>query len=85
MGVYGTDLLVGGDFTTAGGLASAKFAKWDGGSWVTLAGGVAGAGQNVHAIGVSGSNVYVGGEFTTADGNPANTLAVRSRRWQTES
>jgi hypothetical protein len=68
----GTDLYVGGKFTTAGGSSANHIAKWDG-SWSALGSGLGGS---VYAIAI-GSYVYAGGNFTTAGGNSANYIA----RW----
>ena len=40
----GPALFAGGLFTTAGGVAAAKIAKWDGLGWTPLGGGLTGAG-----------------------------------------
>ena len=71
--VSGSDVYVGGDFTTAGGVANTRhIARWNGSTWSAL-----GAGTNgeVHAIAVSGSDVYVGGHFDSAGGRAANNIA----------
>ena len=70
--VSGSDLYMGGHFTTAGGIAATNIAKWDGGSWSAL-----GAGMNyyVYTLAVSGSDLYAGGSFTTAGGISANNIA----------
>ncbi|MFN8493559.1 MAG: PxKF domain-containing protein [Caldilineaceae bacterium] len=72
LAVSGSDLYVGGGFTTAGGVSAIAIAKWDGSSWSAL-----GSGMNnvVRALAVSGSDLYVGGNFTTAGGVSANHIA----------
>ena len=73
------DLYVGGQFTTAGGAAANRVARWNGTAWSPLGAGV-GAGTNdlVSALAVAGNgDVYVGGQFTTAGGAAANNVA----RW----
>lgn len=66
-------LYVGGDFTTAGGDAAVRVAKWNGAFWSALGDGINGA---VYALATSGSNVlYAGGVFSTADGYEANKVA----------
>ncbi|MFA6232965.1 MAG: hypothetical protein WC824_02085 [Bacteroidota bacterium] len=70
--VSGSDVYVGGMFSTAGGSSANRIAKWNGGSWSALGTGLNG---NVFAIAVSGSDVYVGGGFTTAGGISANRIA----------
>jgi uncharacterized repeat protein (TIGR02543 family) len=77
LAVSGTDLYVGGDFTTAGGNAANYIAKWNGSTWSALGSGVNGGLSYtiVYALAVSGSDLYVGGEFTTAGGSEANNIA----------
>ena len=70
--VSGTDLYVGGQFTTAGGGSANNIAKWNGTSWLSLGGGINGT---VMAITVSGTDLYAGGTFTTAGGVSANNIA----------
>jgi hypothetical protein len=63
IGVSGSNVIVGGTFTNAGGLRAVRIARWDGNSWSSI-GGINGS---VLTIRVSGTNVYVGGIFTQAD------------------
>ncbi|MEJ2720343.1 MAG: hypothetical protein P8181_04285 [bacterium] len=63
---------VGGDFTQAGGRTVNRIARWDGGSWGGMGGGVNG---NVNAIAVGTDGVYVGGNFTSTGGGSANYIA----------
>ena len=73
--IAGSQVYVGGDFTSAGGVADANFiARWDGGAWHAL-----GPGLNyiVYAIAVIGADVYVGGYFTDAGGNPSADHVAR--------
>ena len=72
MAVSGSNVYVGGQFTTAGGVTVNHIAKWDGSSWSALGSGVGG---EVLAIAISGNNVYVGGFFNTAGGAPARNIA----------
>ena len=65
-----TNLYVGGAFTTAGGVAVNRIARWDGRQWAALGSGVSGG--NVFAIATQGTNVFVGGGFSSA-GGVANT------------
>ncbi|QKG53068.1 hypothetical protein [Hymenobacter sp. BRD67] len=75
--VSGTDVYVGGNFTTAGGTAANYVAKWNGSTWSSLGTGSAnGVGSSVSALAVRGTNVYVGGSFSTAGGLPANAVAM---------
>jgi hypothetical protein len=72
LAVSGSDLYVGGDFTTAGGSAATNIAKWNGSSWSALGPGM---NHGVSALAVSGSDLYAGGEFTTAGGSAATGIA----------
>jgi len=71
-------LYAGGEFTTAGGVAASRIARWDGTSWSALGSGVAG---RVYALtdhdDGSGPALYVGGEFFTVGGVAARMIA----RW----
>ncbi|MBI4785637.1 MAG: hypothetical protein HY782_01130, partial [Chloroflexi bacterium] len=70
--VNGSDVYVGGIFTSAGGIPASSIAVWNGSSWSALGAGVDGA---VYAIAVSGNDVFVGGYFTTAGGVSAHSIA----------
>ncbi len=78
--VSGSDVYVGGNFTTAGGISANYIAKWNTSTsaWSALATGMNG---QVNAIAVSGSNVYVGGWFTTAGGSSAKYIAKWNGTW----
>jgi len=66
--VSGSDVYVGGAFTGAGSVPhDDSIARWDGGQWHPVGGGVH---KEVAAIAMSGTHVYVGGLFTDAGGNP---------------
>jgi hypothetical protein len=78
--ISGSDVYVGGAFTTAGGVSASNIAKWDGSNWSALGSGVSGGGGGgliigAFAIAVSGNDVYVGGSFATAGGINANRIA----------
>jgi hypothetical protein len=78
LAMLGSDLYVGGEFTTAGGIAASNIAKWDGSTWTALGSGLAvegGSFSAVYALAVSGSNLYAGGNFYTAGGSPGNNIA----------
>ena len=72
------ELYAGGDFTTAGGTPASRIAKWDGGTWSALGGGIDTSfgiiALTVHDDG-TGEALYAGGEFTTAGGTPASNVA----------
>ncbi len=70
--VSGSNVYVGGFFSTAGGVAVSSIAKWDGTSWSALGTGVNGT---VYALAVSGSDLYVGGSFQFAGSVPVNSIA----------
>lgn len=61
--VDGTDVYVGGTFTTAGGEPASRIARWDGTRWWPLGPGLNGA---VQSITIHGGQVYVGGSFSAA-------------------
>lgn len=77
------DLIVGGSFTTAGGVPASAVARWNGDVWSGLGTGTSpGVGgvnyPQVHDIEVvTNGDVIVGGQFLTAGGSPANYIA----RW----
>jgi hypothetical protein len=74
----GTNLFVGGAFTTAGGTTVNRIAKWDGLSWSAMNTGTVGVNNTV--IGTVwdsvDSKLYAVGAFTTAGGTAANRVAV---------
>lgn len=72
LAVNGTDVYLGGDFSSIDGIRANRIARWNGHTWSDLNGGVNG---NVWAIAVDGSDVYVGGDFTSAGGKSANGIA----------
>ncbi|MBL8754049.1 MAG: hypothetical protein JNK15_12185 [Planctomycetes bacterium] len=75
------DLLVGGTFTTAGGVNANRIARWNGTNWSALGSGVADGANTyvtVHAIAsMPNGDVVLGGDFTTAGGLAASRIA----RW----
>lgn len=69
------DLVVGGNFTSAGGVAANRVARWNGSTWSPL-----GSGMNdfVHALQLMpNGDIVAGGQFTTAGG----VNAVYAARW----
>ncbi|GAA4049516.1 hypothetical protein GCM10022409_40140 [Hymenobacter glaciei] len=73
----GTDIYIGGTFTTVGNVVANRVAKWNGTAWSPLgtntANGVSGA---VTALALAGNgDVYAGGFFTQAGGAAANRVA----------
>lgn len=78
LAVSGTDLYVGGNFTSAGGVMANSIAKWDGRTWSALGDGVTGGKDQysgVCALLVLNTDLYVGGYFTNAGGVSANRIA----------
>lgn len=74
----GSALYAGGAFTTAGGVAVNRIAKWDGNSWVPVGTGFDGAVNSLTVVDLgSGASLYAGGEFTRAGGVGVNRVA----RW----
>src|ERR1051325_5198666 len=66
-------LVVGGHFTSAGGVAANNIAMWDGQSWTPLGEGV---NIGLHAItALPYGEIAVGGYFTTAGGSPSSHFA----------
>ena len=63
-------LLVGGTFSSIGGVSASRFAVWSGTAWSARAS----YGNTVFTITTNGANAYVGGAFTT----PYAGLAVLS-------
>jgi hypothetical protein len=70
--VYNGDLIVGGLFTTAGGVPANYIARWDGTTWTSLGSGLNG---KVNALAVFNGNLVVAGEFTSAGGIGVNFIA----------
>jgi hypothetical protein len=54
-------LIVGGDFTTIGGIAADHIARWDGGAFSAIHGGTDGP---VYALAPYHDEIQAGGEFT---------------------
>lgn len=74
--VYNGQLIVGGDFTTAGGISANHVAAWNGTSWSALGSPTNGVNGSVYALYVYNNMLYAGGIFTTAGGIPANHIAM---------
>lgn len=71
--VYNGDLIVGGNFTDAGGVSANHIARWDGTNWYPLGLGV---NAKVWALASFGGSLYVGGQFTEAGGIPMLGIAL---------
>ena len=75
----GTNLYVGGNFTSANGVPATNIARWNGSSWSAVGTGINNG--TVEALAVSGTNLYAGGYFTSAGGNAVTNIA----RWNGSS
>jgi hypothetical protein len=74
LGVYGSDLVAGGFFTSAGGSPAVHIAKWNGSTWSPLGAGISGI---VYGLTAWNGNLVAGGLFYNAGGQPAHDIA----RW----
>lgn len=70
----GEALYAGGDFTSAGGAALNRVAKWDGSAWSPLGSGF---NNTVNSLVVFEGSLYAGGAFTASGSTPIDRLA----RW----
>src|SRR5437879_5161961 len=77
--VQGSDVYVGGRFSSINGINVTNIAKWDGTDWKSLGGGIRGRSfPNVLGLAASsGDSLYVGGIFSQAGDTPASNIA----RW----
>src|SRR2546425_1285513 len=79
LAVSGSDLYVGGGFTTAGGSAATNIAKWNGSRWAALR---SGEGGGVVGLADSCKEIDAGGGFETAGGSEGNHIAqMDGSRW----
>jgi hypothetical protein len=85
----GNDAYIGGNFRSAGGIATNNIARWTGSNWEALGSGVEGCISSnptfscspyIATIAVKGKDVYAGGRFAAAGGTSANNIA----RWDGE-
>jgi hypothetical protein len=67
------DIVVGGRFTSAGGVAVNNIARWNGSTWSALESGINGRGRAFAALPQGG--FLAGGNFTLAGGKPSKGLA----------
>jgi trimeric autotransporter adhesin len=76
------ELIVGGTFNTAGGVAANMVAKWTGSEWSALGGGLTRPSVgSVEALYCQGNEIYAGGSFISADGIPLPTNQRGFARW----
>jgi hypothetical protein len=77
LAVSGTNLYVGGAFSTVGRVTASNIARWDGTTWSALGNGVGRfyGDVPVTALAVSTNHLFVGGSFVSAGGVTATNLA----------
>jgi hypothetical protein len=78
LAVVGNEVVVGGSFTSAGGMSANRVARFNTltNTWSSLGTGSSnGVNAGVRALAVVGNEVYVGGLFTSAGGMSANGVA----------
>jgi hypothetical protein len=89
LAVVGNEVVVGGDFTSAGGVSANRVARFNTqtNTWSTLGTGSSnGVNGGVNALAVVGNEVVVGGSFTFAGGVSANHVArfnTQTNTWST--
>ncbi len=67
--IYQHDLMVGGDFTTAGGIEDINnIARWNSAKFFALGSGLAGGDLDARALKLLGNRLIVGGDFNSAGG-----------------
>jgi hypothetical protein len=71
---FNGNLIVGGDFTTIGGIAASCLARWDGTDWIGIQGGVSGDTPSVNSIEVFNNQIFIAGNFENANGIPVNGI-----------
>lgn len=71
---FGGDLIVGGEFTLAGGQPANRLARWTGSSWLAF-GGI--TGSLVRSLAVYQGELHAGGDLVAFSGHPADWIA----RW----
>jgi hypothetical protein len=89
LAVSGSEVFVGGNFTSAGGVSANRVARFNTqtNTWSSLGTGSSnGVNNTVRALAVVGNEVYVGGTFTSAGGVSANRVArfnTQTNTWST--
>jgi hypothetical protein len=76
--VHAGELVVCGNFTSAGGIGANRIAKWNGSAWSALG---LGLNSDAYALTVIGSDLYVGGSFTAVGGVGVNRVARWNGSW----
>ena len=75
----GSDVYVGGDFNTAGGVSVSNIAWWNGASWSNMGGGLANGEGDVSVLGIEVNSqglVFVGGSFDSAGTANVENIAM---------
>jgi hypothetical protein len=72
--VNGSQVFIGGDFTSVGGVKATDIAVYTGGTWHAVGGGTNGV---VESLGVSAGYLYAGGGFTKAGGSATGAPVAR--------
>jgi len=70
--LFGTDLIVAGNFRSAGGQIVNGIARWDGTQWHAMGQGF---NSTVYGICVYNGELYAGGDFTMSGTNPVEYIA----------
>lgn len=76
LAVYGGQLVVGGAFSSAGGVPVFNIAAWDGTAWSALGAGLTGGQGSVWELFVHDGRLVAAGSFNMAGGVPANNIAA---------
>lgn len=76
IGTSGSNLYVGGQFSSFDGVSCGSIIHWDGSTWAPLGNGTGlSSGGYIIEIAASGSDVYISGNFTSVDGVSASNIA----------
>jgi hypothetical protein len=73
MTLFSNNLVVGGNFTSAGGISANRIAQWDGANWSTFG---TGFNNKINALTVFNGKLIAAGNFTTANGVSINRIAM---------
>lgn len=77
LAVYDGELVVGGTFTVAGGVAANHIASWDGSSWSALGSGMVGSNvPRVSTLAAYDGKLVAGGNFYSAGGVSTRDIAA---------
>jgi len=84
MVVANGELMVGGTFTTIGGISSRHVARWNGAAWASAGSGADSGAVNALAVGETPLTTIVGGTFPTVDGGVASSTVGQYRHEQAD-